>query len=76
MQLNPNELAAIGTVVVVALIMAGYDDQRWFRFFRRRRSRRRAWNQFQSGRPMPSSTHLCERASNEHRIDRPTRSIP
>lgn len=78
MNLTPTDLAAIGAFVIGAIILAGYDDKRWYRYFRRLRGRNRTWKQFSNGRrPVAgSSSHLCDRANNEYRVDRPTRSIP
>lgn len=69
MTLSPNTLTAIAVVVLGLIALAALDDQRWFRFFRRARNRRRRGI-------LPAPSHLCERANNEHRLDRPTRSIP
>lgn len=69
MNLTPTDLTWIAVVVLAVIVLAILDDLRWPRFFRRARNRRRRG-------VLPPPSHLCERANNEHRLDRPTRSIP
>ena len=69
MNLSPNTLTAIAVLVLGVIVLAALDDQRWFRFFRRARNRRRKG-------VLPPPSHLCERANNEYRLDKPTRGIP
>lgn len=69
MDLTPTDLTFIAIAVLAVIVLAGFDDRRWFRFFRRARNRRRRG-------VLPAPSHLCERANNEYRLDRPTRSVP
>ena len=75
MTLTPNDFAIIGVVVITAIIVAVQDDPRWLRWLRRRWNRSRAWKALGRGMP-PSRPVNYERASNEWRVDQPTRNVP
>ena len=76
MTLTPNDLAIGGVALIAAIIMAAQDDPRWLRWIRRRWNRHRAWANFRRGREVPQRPEQCDRANNEYRVDRPTRSVP